>query len=241
MHLLPEDGAQSTDERAPSENNGESPSGSSPNGREPRFVARRLAADVANYVNTFIVALVLAAFMTTFVARSFVVRGKSMEPTLHDGERLLVDELGYRSRAPARGQVIVFRYPANPQERYIKRVIGLPGERVAILSGLVFVDGEALDEHYTSEPAKSDYGPRRVPEGALFVLGDNRNASQDSRDESVGMVPVSSIEGRAFFVFWPPSRAREFRAPVYRRAPGSAYLPGRWAFVNGAESGLTPD
>ncbi|MCR4425192.1 MAG: signal peptidase I [Firmicutes bacterium] len=167
------------------------------------------------YLNALVVAVVLAAFVMTFVARSFLVQGPSMEPTLHDGERLLVNKFVYRFSSPKRGNIVVFRYPYNPSRMFIKRVIGLPGEVVQVAGGIVYVNGQSLEEPYIYERPYREFGPAVVPEGRVFVLGDNRNMSQDSTDETVGMVPLGNIEGKAFFVYWPPSRIRVCGDPVY--------------------------
>jgi signal peptidase I len=186
---------------------------------------------ILEYANTIIVALVLAAFVMTFVARSFLVQGSSMEPTLHHGERLLVNRFVYRFSEPRRGDIVVFRYPENPRQMFIKRVIGVPGDVVEITGGVVYVSGMGLVEPYIAEPPMGEYGPALVPANRVFVLGDNRNSSHDSTHESVGMVPYSSIQGKAFLVYWPFSQLRTCKNPSYSGVPdhpGSymAIVPG---------------
>lgn len=154
-------------------------------------------------LQTLLVALVLALAIRAFVVESFVVDGVSMEPVLHDGERLLVDKLTYRWRAPQRFDVVVFRYPLDPSRDFVKRVIGLPGETVEIREGRVYVDGRPLAEPYVAERAPDFYPPVTVPPGHVFVLGDNRPHSDDSR--SGWTVPIRDIIGRAWFVYWPPA------------------------------------
>ncbi|MDI6870195.1 MAG: signal peptidase I [Bacillota bacterium] len=170
------------------------------------------------YVEAVVLAAVLAAFIMTFIARSFFVEGYSMEPTLHHGERLLVDELTYRFRPPARGEIVVLRFPANPRMRFIKRVIGVPGDRIVIQGGRVILNGRPLEEGYIAEPARSDAGPYVVPPDSYFVLGDNRNNSQDSRFPTVGYVPRRLVVGRAILRYWPLTRVGLVRLP----APWSA-------------------
>jgi len=170
------------------------------------------------YLETVAGAVVLAVFIMVFIARTFTVDGPSMLPTLHSGERLLVDKLTYRFRDPERGEIIVFRYPADPSHHFIKRVIGLPGDHVEIRGGKVYINGVALEETYTSSPTFGRFTSGVVPEGHYFVLGDNRNNSQDSRSPLVGYVPRNLIVGRALLRYWPINRAVVFTAPQVAQA-----------------------
>lgn len=148
-------------------------------------------------------AVILALFIMTFIARAFTVDGPSMLPTLHTGEKLLIDKVSYRFRPPQRGEVVVFRYPANPREHFIKRVIGIPDDIVSIQGGNVYINGQILEEDYLSEKTRGDMAPVKVPPGTVFVLGDNRNNSHDSRSRLVGFVPLRLVEGRAVWRYWP--------------------------------------
>lgn len=168
---------------------------------------------IQEYVEAIVMAVVLAAFIMTFVARSFSVEGYSMEPTLHHGERLLVDELTYRFRPPERGEIVVLRFPADPRMRFIKRVIGVPGDEILLQNGRVVLNGRPLEEDYIAEPAQGDFGPYNVPPDTVFVLGDNRNHSEDSRFAPVGYVPYKLIVGRAVLRYWPLSRTGIVRRP----------------------------
>jgi signal peptidase I len=131
------------------------------------------------------------------------VDGFSMEPTLHTGEFVIVNKLAYRLGDPTISDVIVFHYPRDPEQEYIKRVIGLPGDHVRIQDGQVYVNDQSIEEPYISTPPayQSDWV---VPEDSLFVLGDNRNNSSDSH--TWGPVPMDNVIGKAFFVYWPPDR-----------------------------------
>ncbi|NLY11743.1 MAG: signal peptidase I [Firmicutes bacterium] len=148
-----------------------------------------------------------------FIARAFTVDGASMMPTLHHGERLLVDKISYRFVEPKRGEIVVFKYPANPREHFIKRIIGIPGDKVAIIDGKVYVNDQVLEEDYISAPARIGFSPQVVPEGHYFVLGDNRNNSEDSRARSVGFVPRELIVGRAIWRYWPVTKLTIVRPP----------------------------
>lgn len=156
------------------------------------------------YAWLFAGSLAVALFLVTFVAQPFVVQGSSMEPSLHEGERLIVSKLTYRWGAPARGDVVVFRYPANRRLRFIKRVVALPGETVAIRDGRVLIDGRPLKEEYLNDVTLGEFGPVRVPAGHLFLLGDNRANSRDSRYPEVGMVAYREVIGKAVAAYWPP-------------------------------------
>lgn len=152
-----------------------------------------------------------------FLIQPFYVKGASMEPNFHDSEYLIIDELSYRFQAPTRGQVIVFRYPKNPQEYFIKRVIALPGESVQIKDGGVYIfnennpEGWRLPEEYINEEIKTfSNGDEKitVSPDEYFVLGDNRTSSKDSR--SFGAVNKSFIIGKVLFRGWPISKASFF-------------------------------
>lgn len=162
-------------------------------------------------IETVAVALVIALLIRHFVVEVFVVDGRSMEPTLVTGERLLVNKFVYRLRAPVQGEVIVFRYPRNPDRDFIKRVIGVTGDTVEVRDSTVYVNGEPLTEPYVRYQDPSNRPPVTVGADAVWVLGDNRNNSEDSR--FFGQVPLDHIKGRAFLRFWPPGRWHLFSTP----------------------------
>lgn len=165
------------------------------------------------WVEAIVGALILAAFIITFIAQSFIVDGISMMSTLEDGQRLLVDKLSYRFMEPKRGDVIVFKYPSNTKEEFIKRIIAVPGDNVWIIEGRLFVNGELITEDYIDETMERGFNPQIVPEGHYFVLGDNRNRSLDSRDSRVGFVPRDLIIGRAIWSYWPLNRIEIIQRP----------------------------
>lgn len=151
-------------------------------------------------VETVVLSAILFLGINAVSAR-IRVDGFSMEPTLHNGEFVIVNKLAYQFGEPKHGDVIVFRYPRDPDQEYIKRVIGLPGDRVRIINGQVYVNDELIDEPYIAAAPRyqSEWS---VPKDALFVLGDNRNNSSDSHNW--GPVPMEYVIGRALFVYWPP-------------------------------------
>lgn len=190
----------------------------------PRSPATHRQHDLAVLV---VVALVLAFLIKTLLVQAYFIPSGSMIPTLHVGDRVLVEKISYRLAEPARGDVIVFRRPgaqrrtglvagirsffeglglAQPDEEIdlIKRIVGLPGERLEITDGVVHVEGRALDEPYLL-PDQRDFPEIRVPEGHYYMLGDNRGNSDDSR-YSLGTVPRDHVVGRAFVILWPPTR-----------------------------------
>ena len=129
------------------------------------------------------------------------VDGFSMEPTLHNGEFVIVNKLAYKFGNIQPGDVIVFHYPRDPEQEYIKRVIGLPGDRVKITNGQVYINDQPISEPYIAAPPKYQ-SEWNVPEDSLFVLGDNRNNSSDSHNW--GPVPKNHVIGQALVVYWPP-------------------------------------
>jgi signal peptidase I len=154
-------------------------------------------------IEAFAIAVVAILFILIFVAQSFLVKGTSMDPTLQDGERLIVDKITYKFRSPKTGEIIVFKYPGDPSKKFIKRVIGEPGDSVSIRDSKVYVNYQPLEEPYILEKMDSDYDNVEVPDGTIFVLGDNRNGSRDSRYPDVGFVPLKNVVGRADLIFWP--------------------------------------
>ena len=146
-------------------------------------------------------ALLLMIGMAFFL-RTPQVAGLSMEPRVHPGEFVLINTLAYRFAPIRRGDVVAFRHDAPTPETYIKRIVGLPGETVAIRDGVVFVDGRALAEPYVRFRDRRSAPPVTIPAGSYYVLGDNRADSDDSRDW--GVLPASAIVGRAVVGIWPP-------------------------------------
>lgn len=155
-------------------------------------------------VETIAVALILTLVIRHFVVESFVVRGSSMEPTLHDGERLLVSKFTYRLHPPRVGDIIVFRNPENQREDLIKRVIAVEGQQVEIRNGRAVVDGRLMDEPFISRPDESYRPPLAVPKGKVFVMGDNRPNSTDSR--ILGPIDRALIKGKTVLIWWPVSK-----------------------------------
>lgn len=195
---------------------------------EPLTTARRLRRGLSLAV----VVLALALLLRAFVLQAFWIPTASMEPTLVPGDRVLVSKLAARLGGVHRGDVVVFEDPrpepeadgspasallrwvlaglgvAQPADQdFVKRVVALPGESWEIRRGVVYINGKRLDEPYLDPTVDArSFGPGTVPPGRLFVLGDNRTRSGDSRFTQLGYVPEDKVVGRAVAVIWPPSR-----------------------------------
>lgn len=165
--------------------------------------------------------LTIAIFLVVRVAlQNFRVEGESMLPNLHNGEYILVNKVDYLLHAPQRGDVVVFdATPAgDPGKDFIKRVIGLPGERVAVRHNTVYINGTALHEPYSHYPSNYAFGPKVVPPNDYFVLGDHRNNSDDSHMWPAIWLPRHDIIGKAWVAYWPPSEAQVLSTPTYPRS-----------------------
>ena len=162
-------------------------------------------------IEALVVAVVLALAIRLFLFEPFVIPSASMEPTLVPGDRVMVNKLVYRLTDPAPGDIIVFRYPRDPRTIYIKRLIAVGGQTVELRHGQLFVDGHRVIEDYLPENpgGGGDFGPVRVPPDTYFVMGDNRDNSQDSR--VWGPVPKENLVGKAQLLYWPPGRFRVVR------------------------------
>ena len=164
------------------------------------------------------VALTVLIFLAIrFTVQNFLVDGPSMQPGLHTGEYVLVNKLAYTFHAPQRGDVIVFELPEDTSENLIKRVIGLPGDKLVLTANTVTVDGVTLNEPYISAPNGTQPETVTVPPNDFFVMGDNRPISDDSRDW--GFVPKDDIIGKAVMVYWPLGNWQSINTfqPVYNQ------------------------
>ena len=155
---------------------------------------------VLDILETVILAVVLYFGINALSAR-VRVDGFSMNPTLQNGEYILVNRLAYKTGHPERGDIIVFRLPGDESQDLIKRVIGLPGDTVHVSDGIVKINGVQLDEPYIAQ-APLYFGEWTVPEDSLFVLGDNRNDSRDSHQWN--FLPIENVIGKSVLIYWPP-------------------------------------
>lgn len=171
---------------------------------------RRAGRGAFDFAKTLVIAFLLAQLVMVSVAQAFQVEQYSMEPTLLPHDRVLVNKFIYRFRAPYRGDVIVLRYPRDPGRNYIKRIVAVPGDLVEIKNGHLLINGRQVEEFYLNGAPSGDYGPETVPADSFFVLGDNRNNSEDSR--AFGFLKREQVIGRAVLIYWPPNRVRALRA-----------------------------
>lgn len=153
-----------------------------------------------------------------FILQPHQVKGASMENTFHSGDYILTSKIAYKFDKPKRGDVIVFKSPKNPDIDYIKRIIGLPGDRIMISNGEVYLNGELLNENYIAAKTTLMEGgfikegvTVTVPDGYLFVMGDNRPRSSDSRE--FGFIPITDVIGKVFFRYFPPQKAGWIKNP----------------------------
>ena len=171
----------------------------------------RAGSGIGVWLRDLIISLAISAFVIIFLYQPVKVEGVSMMPSLEDQERIFVNKFVYRLEPIERGDIVVFRYPRDPSKSYIKRVIGMAGDRIRIDGGHVYVNDEALDEDYVP-PAYTDsrsYPEITVPERSFFVLGDHRSMSSDSRE--FGPVDQSLIYGKAVFGYWPMDKLGRVR------------------------------
>ena len=177
---------------------------------------------VREYFESIAITAIIALFATTFVIQAFRIPTGSMESTLLIGDHLLVNKFVYGLnsgfiskllpyREPRRGDIIVFKYPGDPETAYVKRLMGLPGETLEMKGRTVYINGEALEEDYTQhidpDSIYAHYGPYQIPEGHYFGMGDNRDNSEDSR--SWGFIPRDYLLGKPLVIYWSFETARD--------------------------------
>jgi len=181
------------------------------------LTAKKAAVFVLEVIKIAVIAAVIVIPIRYFLFQPFFVRGQSMDPNFENGDYLIIDEISYRFREPERGEVIVFRYPFDASQRFIKRVIGLPGETIVIKDGQIEIydgaGGEVLDESdYLAAVTDGDINIT-LGSGEYFVLGDNRGFSFDSR--RFGPISKNNIIGRVVFRAWPFASVSLFATPAY--------------------------
>jgi signal peptidase I len=191
----------------------------------PSFL-KRVSLIILDFIQTIVLALALFVVCYLFLFQPHQVKGSSMDPNFHNEEYLLTDKLSYHFHEPQRGEVVIFKAPpteacAEDQCEYIKRIIGLPGERIKIANGSIFINGLQLNETYLDPQLKTNAGSYlqegqtlTIPPEQYFVCGDNRTHSRDSRE--FGPIKREAIVGKAFFKYWPINDIGIVPAGVYR-------------------------
>ena len=174
--------------------------------RNSKDIKKGKKSMIRELLETVISAGIIAFIIITFIGQVTVVRGASMEPTLHNNERLIADKISYRFETPNRSEIIIFRPPLEIKRNYIKRVIGIPGDKVEIINGEIYLNDKKLEESYIKNRSYENMPPTIVPDNSFFVLGDNRPNSSDSR--YWGFVPRKNVVGKAWVIFWPLNKIR---------------------------------
>lgn len=152
---------------------------------------------------SILIAIIAAFFIITFIVETVSVDGYSMYPTLNTKDRLMVEKVSYYFREPKKGDIVVIKYPKDPKEKFIKRVMATGGDKIRVENNKVYVNGEVKDENYIFEQKMEDFHEVTIPKGTIFVMGDNRNNSLDSRDERVGFVKLNMVVGKAALRIYP--------------------------------------
>jgi len=170
-----------------------------------KYIQNPKLREIAEWLLALVIATIIFFILRQFLFRTVRIMGISMEPAFHHGERLIVSRVPYWFGAPGYGDVIAFPYKENPSQKYIKRIIGLPGDVIDFIDNQFTVNSVPIEGDYINVFGNVIF-PMVVPEKTCFVLGDNRNASKDSRYQEVGCVPEKDIVGKAVLRFWPPGK-----------------------------------
>lgn len=156
-------------------------------------------------LESVVIAVLLAAIIRLFILEPFYIPSGSMEPTLMIGDRIIVSKVTYLLREPEPGDIVVFKFPLDPSRNFVKRIVAVGGETIEIKDSVLYINGEPRPENYLPQGLKfQDYGPQTVPEGHYFMMGDNRNNSDDSR--VWGFLDKDLIVGNAEVIYWPLNR-----------------------------------
>ena len=159
--------------------------------------------EIMEWIIVIEIAVILAVVLNMFLIVNAVIPSASMETTIMTGDRIFGNRLAYVKNDPKRGDIVIFKFPDDEKQLFIKRLIGMPGDTLEMKDGVIYINGEALEEPYLAAITYGDYGPVTVPEGAYFVMGDNRNNSADSRYLKQPFVYRDKILGKAVFCYFP--------------------------------------
>jgi signal peptidase I len=170
-----------------------------------------MTSKISKPVKYIAILLISAVFIINFSFQVVTVNGKSMVPTLQSNDKLILERVSYRIMSPKRNDIVVIRYPADIRERIIKRVIAVAGDMVKINDNILYINGKTISEYYINEDYMRDFDEVQVPSDAVFVLGDNRNFSSDSRSSDIGFVKLNLIEGKAVIRLYPFNKMGRIR------------------------------
>lgn len=173
--------------------------------KNKKWDKKSVLKEIRDYVFLIILAFILAFLMNKFVYANAVVPTGSMMPIVQPDDRMIVNRLAYLFEKPKRGDIVMFAFPDDESENYLKRIIGLPGEKVEIKDGLIYINGSKtpLAEPYLNDPPNGDYGPYNIPKDSYLMLGDNRDISKDARQWENTYVKKEKIVGKAFLRYYP--------------------------------------
>ncbi|WP_291632348.1 signal peptidase I [Clostridium sp.] len=166
---------------------------------------------VFEVVKSTAISLVIAVFIINFIFQIVTVNGESMFPTLQNNDKLILEKVSYRIIPTKRNDIVVIKYPADIGQRIIKRVIAVAGDKVKISDNIIYINGKIINEYYKNESIMRDYDEAIVPKDSIFVLGDNRNFSKDSRNSDVGFVKLNLLEGKAIIRLYPFNKMGRIR------------------------------
>ena len=170
-----------------------------------------MKSKIFELVKSIAISLLIAVFIINFIFQIVVVNGESMMPTLQNNDKLIIEKLSKRIIATKRNDIVVIKYPADISQRLIKRVIAVAGDTVKISDNRLYINGKIMNEYYKNEKFMKDYDEAIVPEGSIFVLGDNRNFSEDSRSSDIGFVKLNLLEGKAVIRLYPFNKMGRIR------------------------------
>lgn len=162
-------------------------------------------------VKSIAISLIIAVFIINFLFQIVIVSGESMVPTLKNNDKLILEKVTYRITALKRNDIVVIKNPSDTRERIIKRVIAVSGDKIKISNNILYINGKTINEIYINEDFMSDYDEIQVPKDSIFVLGDNRNFSKDSRSSEIGFVKLNLIEGKAVIRLYPINKMGRIR------------------------------
>ena len=170
-----------------------------------------LTSKIFKLVKAIVISFIIAIFIINFMFQLVTIDGESMVPTLQNNDKLIIEKLSRRIKSTKRNDIVVIKYPADARERIIKRIIAVAGDKVKIKDNILYINGKVINEHYKNENFMKDYDEALVPQDSIFVLGDNRNFSKDSRNIDIGFVKLNLLEGKAFIRLYPFNKMGRIR------------------------------
>ena len=171
--------------------------------RKSNKISNKILNEIFFYSRVILTALIITFAVNNYIAVNAKVPSGSMETTVMPGDRIIINRLAYLNTLPKRGDIISFKFPDNEEKNYLKRIMALPNETIEGKDGMIYIDGELLENDFSSIVINDDFGPYTVPENCYFVMGDNRNNSFNSRYWVNKFVPFDSILGKAEFSYYP--------------------------------------